>query len=311
MTDLRLFDLNLLVAFDALIAERNVTRAAQRIGIGQPAMSHALSRLRELFGDPLFVRTAGKMRPSTRALELATPIARVLADVRETVLADRAFAPEKTEMTFRVGTSDQIELAIFPHVMATLRSLAPRSRIALSPVGREQLGPMLESGAIDLAIGHFPAASPVRTTEVLYHEEFVCVFDAKACGASAPIKLKTYLELPHILMSPRGDLSGEADTILSRGGGKRFVFMATPHFLTVPFLLRGFRAVAAIPRRLAEGCAEVAALTISPLPIPMEGYDISMQWHSRTETDPAQRWFRGLVRAAGRSNPPLSRAKKR
>jgi DNA-binding transcriptional LysR family regulator len=101
MTDLRLFDLNLLVAFDALVAERSVTGAARRVGIGQPAMSHALSRLRELFGDPLFIRTTGKMRPTTRALELAAPIARVLADIRESVLADRAFVPDRAEMTFR------------------------------------------------------------------------------------------------------------------------------------------------------------------------------------------------------------------
>src|SRR5215831_17357325 len=98
MTDLRSFDLNLLVAFDALIAERNVTRAASRVGVGQPAMSHALSRLRQLFGDELFVRTGGTMQPTTRALELAASVARVLADIRQDILADRAFAPAETEI---------------------------------------------------------------------------------------------------------------------------------------------------------------------------------------------------------------------
>ena len=139
MTDLRLFDLNLLVAFDALVAERSVTHAARRVGIGQPAMSHALSRLRELFGDPLFVRTTGKMRPTTRALELAAPIARVLADIRESVLADRAFAPDRAEMTFRVGASDQNELAVLPAVLAALRSSAPKARIVVSAVDRDRL----------------------------------------------------------------------------------------------------------------------------------------------------------------------------
>lgn len=309
MTDLRLFDLNLLVAFDALVAERNVTRAARRIGIGQPAMSHALSRLRELFGDPLFVRTTGKMRPTTRALELAAPIARVLADIREGVLADRAFAPDRAEITFRVGASDHIELAVLPAVLAVLRSLAPKVRMAVSSVDRDRLGTMLESGAIDLAIGYFPDPASARTTEVLFREEFVCLFDAKACEVSAPLKLKAYLELPHIIMSLRGELSGEADTLIGRGGGKRFVFMATPHFLAIPFLLHGFRAVAAVPRRLAENCADVAGLTVSPLPIAMDGFDVSMQWHSRTETDPAQRWFRELVRASGRSKLPKSRSR--
>jgi LysR family transcriptional activator of mexEF-oprN operon len=311
MADLRLFDLNLLVAFDALVAERNVTRAAQRIGVGQPAMSHALARLRELFGDPLFVRTPGSMRPTTRALELAAPVARVLAEIRESVLADRAFAPDHAEMTFRVGASDHIELAVLPAVLKALRSTAPKVRIAVSTVDRDRLGSMLESGAIDLAIGYFPDPAGARTTEVLFREEFVCLFDAKACGGSSPLKLKTYLELPHIIMSLRGQLDGDADRIIERAGAKRFVLMATPHFLAIPYFLHGFRAVAAVPRRLAEHCAEVTGLTIRPLPIAMDGFDVSMQWHPRTETDPAQRWFRQLVRESGRSKSPTSRPRTR
>src|SRR6516162_8073031 len=110
------------------MAERNVTRAARRVSLGQPAMSHALSRLRELFGDPLFIRTADAMRPTTRALELATPIAGALADIRQKVLADRAFAPEQAEFTFRVGASDHIELAVLPAMLAALQALAPRAR---------------------------------------------------------------------------------------------------------------------------------------------------------------------------------------
>jgi|SRR5579872_433466 len=311
MTDLRLFDLNLLVAFDALAAERSVTGAARRVGIGQPAMSHALARLRELFGDPLFVRTTGKLRPTTRALELAPLVARVLGDIRESVLADRAFTPERAEITFRVGASDHIELAVLPSVLAQLRSAAPKVRIVVSAVDRDRVGALLDSGTIDLAIGYFPDPANARTTEVLFREEFVCLFDAKACGASAPLKLKTYLELPHIIMSLRGELTGEADTLISQGGAKRFVFMATPRFLTIPFLLHGFRAVAAVPRRLAENCADVAGLTISPLPIALDGYDVSMQWHSRTETDPAQRWFRDLVRTSARTKLPASSRAKR
>jgi DNA-binding transcriptional LysR family regulator len=251
------------------------------------------------------------MRPTTRALELAAPIARVLADIRESVLADRAFAPDRAEMTFRVGASDQNELAVLPSVLAALRSSAPKIRVVVSTVDRDRLDTMLESGAIDLAIGYFPDPPNARTSEVLFREEFVCLFDAKACGASSPLKLKTYLELPHIIMSLRGQLSGDADTVIGRGGGKRFVFMATPHFLAIPYLLHGFRAVAAVPRRLAEHCAEVAGLDISPLPIAMDGYDVSMQWHSRTETDPAQRWFRELVRVSGRSKAQVSRSNKR
>jgi DNA-binding transcriptional LysR family regulator len=308
MTDLRLFDLNLLVAFDALMAERNVTRAAMRVGIGQPAMSYALSRLRQLFADDLFIRTSRSMQPTNRALELAGPVAGILADVRENVLADRAFRPETAELVLRVGASDYAEVAVLPAVLAALRSSAPRVRLVIRSIDRDQVATVLESGAIDLAIAYFPDADGAQKKEILFHEEFVCLFDAKACGVAAPIKLKTFLDLPHIMMSLRGDLSGAVDHALARTRAKRFVFTVTPHFLTIPFLLHGFRAVATVPRRLAENCADVVGLAVSRLPVEIEGFDVSMLWHARTETDPAHRWFRKLVREAGRSTAAKSGA---
>jgi LysR family transcriptional activator of mexEF-oprN operon len=303
MTDLRLFDLNLLVAFDALMEERNVTRAAQRVGIGQPAMSHALARLRELFGDALFTRTRTSMHPTTRALELSASVSRIISDIRESVLADRAFRPEVAETVFRIGASDYSEVAVLPKVLAALRSAAPKVRVAINSVDHNQLGPMIESGAIDLAIGYFPDVTGLLETEVLFHEDFVCLFDEKACGVSVPITLKAYLDLPHFLMSSRGDLSGCVDGLLAHDGTRRFVFMATPHFLTMPFLLHGLRAAAAVPRRLAKNCVDMANLAISPLPVEVKGFDVVMLWHARTDTDPAQRWIRELVRdASGRES---------
>ena len=132
MTDLRLFDLNLLIAFDALMEERNVTRASRRLGIGQPAMSYALARLRELFGDDLFIRTATSMQPTTRALQLSGPIARIISDIRESVLADRAFRPDVTEIVFRIGASDYAEVAVLPEFLTALRSAAPKARVSRS-----------------------------------------------------------------------------------------------------------------------------------------------------------------------------------
>ncbi len=300
MTDLRLFDLNLLIAFDALIVERNVTRAAERVGIGQPAMSYALSRLRELFADDLFVRASGIMQPTTRALELAPSIARVIADIRNNVLSDRAFDPGKTEMTFRFGAADHREVAVLPKMLEVLRRLAPQSRLVVRRADGDNLSTMLESGAIDLAMGYFPDARSPLQSEVLFHEEFVCVFDAKACDVSAPLSLEDYLDLPHIVMSLRGEPGGIADPVLAGMGKRRFVFMVTPHFLAVPYLLHGFRALAAMPRHFAEHCQRVVSLAVSPLPIKTEGYDVSIYWHARTDTDPAHRWFRNLVREAMR-----------
>jgi DNA-binding transcriptional LysR family regulator len=307
MTDLRLFDLNLLVAFEALIAERNVTRAAQRIGLGQPAMSHALSRLRELFADDLFVRTPGSMKPTTRALELAPSIARVLVDIRESVLAGRAFNPAETEMTFRIGAADHREVGLMPKLLSAFCAEAPKARLVVHQVDEHNVTTMLETGAIDVAIGHFPEAGGSVKADFLFHEDFVCVFDAKACNVTAPITLEQYLALPHIVMSLTGELSGIADPVLARAGERRLVLASTPHFLTVPYLLHGFRAVAAMPRQVAEHCRRVTGLTVSPLPIKTKGYDVSLYWHTRTETDPAHIWFRDRLREASQSGPPPAR----
>jgi DNA-binding transcriptional LysR family regulator len=301
MTDLRLFDLNLLVAFDALMTERNVTRAARRVRIGQPAMSYALSRLRDLFGDELFMRTQGSMQPTPRALELAGPIGGILADIQSSVWADRNFRPEVAERTFHVGATDYAEVALLPEVLASIRLAAPNVRIVISAIERERLIAMLDNGGIDLAIGYFPEPTGSHSSEVLFHEEFDCLYDVNACGVTAPLSISTYLELPHIVMSLCEELTAGVDMALDREGLDRFVFVSTPHFLTVPYLLRRLRAVAAIPRRLAKSCADVAGLEISPMPLPMQGFDVSMYWHVRTETDPAQRWFRQFVREAARS----------
>ena len=153
MTDLRLFDLNLLIAFDALMAERNVTLAARRVGIGQPAMSYALSRLRRLFADDLFVRTPSGMQPTTRALDLAGSVARILTDIRTGVLSDRAFRPEVAETVFRVGASDHAEVAVLSSVIAGLGASAPKVRLVVAAADRDRVGTMLESGSIDLAEG--------------------------------------------------------------------------------------------------------------------------------------------------------------
>ncbi|SDN77352.1 LysR family transcriptional regulator [Afipia sp. GAS231] len=301
MTDLRLFDLNLLVAFDALMTERNVTRAAQRIRIGQPAMSYALSRLRDLFGDELFMRASGTMQPTPRALELAGPIGGILADIRSSIWADRTFRPEIAETVFHMGATDYAEVAVLPDVLALVRSVAPNVRLVVTAIGDDRVTTMLESGTIDVAIGYFPGPGDAHRGEVLFHEEFDCLYDANACGVTAPLSLATYLKLPHIVMSLCEELTVGIDAALTQRALDRFVVLTTPHFLTIPFLLRGLAAVAAVPRRLARNCAIFAGLEVSPMPFPMNGFEVSMRWHQRTETDPANSWLRRLVRDVARS----------
>jgi len=298
---LRRFDLNLLVAFDILIAERSVTAASKRMGVGQPAMSNALSRLRDMFGDPLLIRTPAGLQPTSRALDLVAPVTRILAELREEVFNTRAFSPATDRRTFRIGLSDQAEAAIMQDMLQVIRRDAPHIRVIARSVERQVGAELLASGAIDLAIGHFPDVDTTLEAATLYHESFVCLFDAQACGVAPPLSLDDYVALPHILVSLRGEPFGHIDELLAAAGRSRIVIYTTPHFLAVPFLLHGFRAVAALPRRLAENCADAAGLAMCDVPLPSDGYDMRMAWHRRGASDPAQIWLRELVATIGRS----------
>jgi DNA-binding transcriptional LysR family regulator len=302
MVDLKSFDLNLLVALDALIIEGSVSGAARRIGIGQPAMSHTLGRLRDLFGDPLLVRTGSTMQPTARALDLAQSAARILADIQLNVLAERAFLPEREERVFKLGASDYVMAAILPKLLAMLHMAAPKMRVAACPVARDQAGARLANGEVDIVVGYYPDAIAATRRETLFHEDHVCLFDADACATSAPITLDAYLALPHFLVSSAGDFSGAIDTALAETKRTRFVQLSTPSFLTIPFLLRGSRAVAIVPSRLALHCRDAIGLAVSLPPVRVDGFDVAMVWHLRTDQDPAQHWFRDRVREAARES---------
>lgn len=302
MDDLRRFDLNLLVAFDILIAERSVTTAARRMGIGQPAMSNVLARLREMFDDPLLTRTPEGMQPTGRALDLVEPISRILTELREDVFSERTFRAETDQRTFRLGVSDQVEVALVPDVLRVIRQDAPGVRLIAHAVEMRTGAEQLATGVIDLAIGYFPDIQRELEAITLYHESFVCLFDAKACGTAPPLSLDDYVALPHILVSLRGDPVGHVDELLQTVGRSRTVVYTTSHFLAVPFLLHGFRAVCALPKRLAENCADATGLATCLVPVPSSGYDVRMVWHKRSSAYPPQKWLREIVAKVGKTH---------
>ena len=301
LDSLRRFDLNLLVAFDILIAERSVTAAARRMGIGQPAMSNALARLRDMFGDPLLIRAANGLQPTSRALDLVSPVSRILAELREEIFNSRAFDPATDRRSFRIGLSDQAEASIMQDVLRTVRRDASHVRVIARSVEMQLAAELLSTGAIDLAIGYFPEVEADLQVATLYHETFVCLFDARAAGMTPPLSLDDYTALPHVLVSLRGEPFGHIDELLQAAGRSRTIIYTTPHFLAVPFLLHGFGAVAALPRRLAENCADAAGLAVCPVPLPSDGYDVRMAWHRRSDADPAQAWLRDTIATIGRS----------
>jgi LysR family transcriptional activator of mexEF-oprN operon len=294
-TDLRNVDLNLLVAFEAMMQTRSVTKAAERLRVGQPSASHSLKRLRDLLGDPLFVRTPAGMAPTPRALALEEPIASILASIRTALFASPSFDPGREERIFRVGAIDYSQSVIADPLLAVLQKKAPDCKLILTATDCDTAARALERGEIDVAIGAFPELVSATHQLVLYQERYECVFDAKSCRVKAPISRAQWLALPHIIMSTKSDYSGPLDEVLKTLGERREVAVSTPNFLAIPYLLKGKRLVAALPSRLARTCRVNLGLATCRLPFDVPHFNIVMVWSSRTANEPGAAWLRDQI----------------
>jgi DNA-binding transcriptional LysR family regulator len=283
------------VAFDALLTERSVTRAAARIGLGQSAMSHNLGRLRLLFGDELLTRAADGMRPTPRALALADPVRVTLAQIQAAVLQREAFDPSTAERTFRIGLADSIEVAIIPGLLARLRSLAPSVSLRLRSINRLTILEELDTGKLDLGIGVFDLGQVHHKRRALYTDSFLCLFNPSQLNFSTPITLEDYLSVPHVLTSITDDAHGAVDEALAKFKLKRTIALTTPGFLAVPFVVRRAPVITTMPSRLARYFADAFGLATSPTPIELPTFAISLLWHASFDHDPGHVWLRQAV----------------
>ena len=288
-------DLNLLVAFDALLTERSVTRAAARIGLGQSAMSHNLARLRTLFGDELLTRGAEGMRPTPRALALADPVRVTLAQIQAAVLQREAFDPSSAERAFRVGLADSIEVALIPGLLARLREMAPSVSLRLRSINRESVLEELDTGKLDLGVGVFDQGQIHHKRRPLYTDNFLCLFNPAQLNFTPPISLDDYLSVPHVLTSLTDDAHGAVDEALAKLKLKRAIALTTPGFLAVPFVVRRAPLITTMPSRLARYFAEAFELVTSPAPIELPTFTISLLWHASFDHDPGHLWLRQTV----------------
>ena len=303
--DLSRTDLNLLVALDALLAERSVTRAAARIGIGQSAMSSSLARLRRLFDDELLTRAPDGMRPTPRALALAEPVRAALRQIQSLVRRDEAFDPRIVERSFTISLPDSAEILLGPRLLAFLRAEAPGIRLLLRSIDGTRILEELDADRVDLAIGLFTQGQAHHKRRVIYRDSYVCLFSAERLGLEPPISLEDYLRFPHILTSLRETAHGVVDDALAKLGRARTIAVTTPRFLVVPFLVRAAPVLTTMHARLAVYFATALGLTVSPAPIPLDPVTISMLWHASYDDDPAHRWLRQVVvRLAGEDPEP-------
>lgn len=292
MADIRTLDLNLLKAFVVLLDECNVSRAAHRLSVTQPAMSGILNRLRESFNDPLFVRVQHGMQPTDRALELGLIARKVLQDVGS-MLSPPKLEPEKLSMTLRIAAMDYVQQIIALPLILRLRRLAPNVKVALLPVQGQNIKSLFEKNKIDLALvsqQHVGAGMPHT---VLYHEEYVCAMSKTHSMAKTALTLEQFCALPFAMLSYNGgEFSGATDIALHKLGKQRKVMVSVDHISLLPRLLQDSDLVAVLPQHLARTLPNVHLQTP---PIDVESFTMLMTWHERTEQDMAHRWLREVL----------------
>jgi DNA-binding transcriptional LysR family regulator len=295
-------DLNLLVALDALLSERSVTKAAARIGIGQSAMSHNLARLRQLFDDELLVRAPEGMRPTPRALALVDSIRVTLSEIETLIRRADAFNPATAERTFRVGLPDSVEMLVGPHLLDITRAEAPGIRFRLYSTDSRRLLEDIDADAIDLGIGigSFPEGQVHHKRRVLATDTYLCMFNAERVGVKPPISLKDYVRLPHVLTSLRKGERGVVDDALEKIGMSRTVALTTPRFVVVPFLVAGAPVITTMHARLAKIFSRELDLSLSRVPVELPELTTSMLWHASYDGDQGHAWLRKAIERANK-----------
>jgi len=305
--DLHGTDLNLLVAFDALMAERSVTRAGTRIGRTQPAMSAALSRLRLLLGDELFVRGPSGLQPTPRAMDLAEPLGRALADIQRTLAFTQAFDARSSTLSFNLGLSEHPTFVLLPRLVERLRDVAPGITLRIrSFIARDEAVAMLDAGEVDLAIGVPPTAAAGRIlTRPLFDERFVCIIRQGHPAADAQWDVATFVGLSHLLVSPENEGFGHVDAALSKQGLKRRLALTLPHMHAAPELIARSDMVATLLHGVVAASRHASALRVLDPPIELDPVVFVLSWHRRNDGHPAQRWFRDCIASLPAAADPV------
>ncbi len=292
---LRRLDLNLLLTLDVLLAERNVTRAAERLHYSQPAVSVHLARLRELLGDPLLLPGPRGMRPTARAEALREPLRLALAALEQAVAPSAPFDPGAARNTWRIAASDYSESTVLLPALAALRTEAPGTRLAVVALDPARIARQAEQGEIDLALHTTDGAPPGLRRRALFLERYVLAGRPDHPQLRRRPTLERFCALEHAIVSPDGGgFRGVTDEVLAQAGLTRRVALSVPHFLFLRAVLETTDLVAMLPERLLRGSTLRA---VAP-PVAVPGYEMSMLWHERVHRDPAHQWLREAIAAA-------------
>jgi len=291
-------DLNLLAAFDALMSERSVTRAAARVRVSQPAMSAALSRLRKLFGDPLFLRSAQGLLPTPRARELAEPLSHALRQIEAVLVKKPQFDPANASMNLTLGLSDYPAAILLPALARALADRAPGVSLSVKSFNdRDHAVELLDSGAVDAAIGVVPTyPDPRIMVRPILEDEFVTIVAKEhPVARRGSLDMKTFLSLGHVLVSPEGQRHGHVDEALAQRGKQRMLALSMPQMFAAPLIVASTRMTATVLKRVVLTSSAARKLELFQPPLPLSQIIFNLIWHRRADSHPAQAWFRELI----------------
>jgi DNA-binding transcriptional LysR family regulator len=294
------FDLNLLRVFEALMKDGSVSAAAGRLGLSQPAVSNSLNRLRELLGDPLFVRTRNGMEPTALALNLRDPLQQSLMNIRAAFSQGLTFEPATSNRIFSLIMIDVGEITFLPPLISKISAIAPSISLRVLELGQEDYEDYLDSGAADLAIGRVILHDSFRS-EPLLDSPYVAILDSDHPGidispdGTRSITYETYLQARHIAVLPRGATGNPVDSALARDAKARQIALSIGHTMVLTAILPGTRMIATVPETCTEVLCRDGRLCGVMLPFNVEPSHVLLWWHKRYDRDNGHRWLRTLI----------------
>lgn len=287
-------DIRLLAVFDEICKSRSVTLAAAALGLGQPAVSVALSKLRRHFDDPLFVRTSTGMEPTPFAGELVVPVRAVL-EALDLVLGKRNdFDPASSERTFRISMTDISQLVLLPGLLEKLRAEAPGLRIQVLPITGE-LARQLESGEADLALGYLPQLATGFYQQVLFHQKFVCMVSSKHPRIAGTMSREQFEAEDHAVIGSAGSATQMIERAMAGLGISRRIVLDIHNFISAALVAAQTDLVVTVPKRLGDVMQGRDGYQTLPVPFALPEYEVKQMWHQRFHNDPGNRWLRRVV----------------
>jgi len=294
LMDIKRIDLNLLVSLEALLVERNVTKAATRLNLSQPALSAQLNRLRDLFEDPLLVPAHRGMIPTAKALDLLGPLRLALDQLRSTLHSHNSFSPTTVELTVSIACTDYIEAVVVMPLILKLREKAPGVRIAVHRLNPTRLTQQLADADVDLAIATPNHSQPYFRTRHLFEETYVLIGRQGHPRIKEGLSAEGFAGLQQLIVSPSGGgFSTPVDVALGAFGRQRTIVASAASFLVVPEIVSASDLVALVPRRLLR--SRLPQLDVIDVPWLSERFQVGLIWHERTQGHPGRHWIREQI----------------